>query len=609
MAGALADLLEKNAKRKTPAARTETQQPKPQEENKRKYIAPDGKEIPLEDLSPEETKSGAKKLSNRTGKGFHQFKSYKYEIKRTKNFLAPVFTPPEFLKKTVEEAKKHSVKYYKYQNAVLTNEKLRKPTAKVVKNKNPQGLSRYIFISELVACKNGLLYYTLPLIVNIIFLIINLTRYAFLENVAVSVVAVADIVFLYRIFTRQKNILIRLLLTLLLIGANVGLYFLGRLIPNLYDKIYLPFAIKLVFICLGVYYFAGYYVGFLRVYYDDLHADFGNVVKVVSGPPRVGKTSLSVHEAFIMAKHKWALLQYEYWLWHSREKEILERNNLDELLRYEEIKLSYDFYSKSKCIPCLWSSTPIFDKSGRACHKITLDHMKGLKRLPVYSVVLFDEIGAAIRADDGLNRKGIEKPLDISDMFRLGGQFIRWTVYCTEQDYNHIFIDVRRVVGQNVVISRREWRNKPRLLFGIYTFLRLLKVELLDKRQKQQPKRANFLRKLEKFVYSIGFAATRFGYRTNTQTNGEISEKDEKGNNIQMSSVRTRWIPNRGVCLYNHEGFKPLYGSYYDVEIEGELFLDSSLDGRNEGNYEFVNTTDDLSEKREAQKEALKKLR
>ena len=182
MAGTLADLLEKNAKRKTPALKTETQQPKPQEENKRKYIAHDGKEIPLEDLSPEETKSGAKKLSNRTGKGFHQFKLYKYEIKRTKNFLAPVFTPPEFIKKTVEEAKKHSVKYYKYQNAVLTNEKLRKPTEKVVKNKNPQGLSRYIFISELVACKNGLLYYTLPLIVNIIFLIINLFCIEFLPD-------------------------------------------------------------------------------------------------------------------------------------------------------------------------------------------------------------------------------------------------------------------------------------------------------------------------------------------------------------------------------------------------------------------------------------------
>ena len=386
------------------------------------------------------------------------------------------------------------------------------------------------------------------------------------------------------------------------------------MIPGFYGKIYLPFSIKLFFICLCLYYFAGFYAGFLRVYYDDTHQDCGNVCKVGSGPPRVGKTSLFVHEAFIMAKRKWALLQYEYWLWHSREKEILKRNNLDELLRYQEIKLSYEFYTKSPCIPCLWSSTPIFDKSGRACHKITLDHIRGLKRLPVYSVVMFDEIGAAIRAEDGLNRKDTPRPLDISDMFRLGGQFIRWTVFCTEQDYNHIYIDVRRVVGQNIVVSSREWRNKPLVLLGIYNFLKLFKTETFDKTQKKQPLRAKFMDKLEKFICSIGFAATRYTYRTNTQTNGEISEKDENGNVVQGSAfrrsfVRTRWIPNRGACDYNHEGFKPLYGSYYDAEIEGELFLDSSLDGRNSGNYEFVNTTDALTEKREAQKELLKKLR
>lgn len=603
MQESLAEFIERNAPRRAAAM-----QKKPQiAPLKRKE--PDGEEQAFEPLKPEETFEGAKKLSNRTGNGFHQFKIYKYEIKETKNFLASVFEPPEFITKTVEDVKKHSVKYYQYRNAVLTNERLRQNTAKVVKNKNPQGLSRYVFITELIACKNGFLYYTVPLILNILLLILNITQYAFLENVIVSALAVADVVICYRIIKRYKTILFRLLFFLLVIGANIGLYFLGRLIPGLYEKVYLPFAIKLVFIVFGLYYFLGFYAGFLRVYADDLRADFGNVVKVLSGPPRVGKTSLSVHEAFIMAKLKWGLLCFEHWLWHSREKKILQRNNIDELLKYEEIKLSYNFYAQSKCIPCLWSNIPIFDKKGRACHKITLDHMKGLKRLPVYSVVLFDEIGAAIRADDGLNRKDVEKPLDISDMFRLGGQFIRWTVFCTEQDYNHIFIDVRRVVGQNVVITGREWRNKPRLLVAIYNFLRILKSEMLDKKQKKQPKFANFLDKFEKFVSSIGFAVTRYGYRTNTQTSGEIAEKNEKGDLVRISSVRSRWTPNRGACDYNHEGFKPLYGGFYDSKIEGELFTERSLNGREDSDYQFVNATDALIEKREAQRENVKKLR
>ena len=182
MQESLAEFIERNAPRRAAAM-----QKKPQ-------IIPvkrkEEEEQAFEKLKPEETFEGAKKLSNRTGNGFHQFYSVKGKTKEepqtgneTKNFLAPVFEPPEFIKKTVEEAQKHSVKYYQYRNAVLTNERLRENTAKVVKNKNPQGLSRYIFITELIACKNGFLYYTVPLILNIFLLILNIAQYAFLVEI------------------------------------------------------------------------------------------------------------------------------------------------------------------------------------------------------------------------------------------------------------------------------------------------------------------------------------------------------------------------------------------------------------------------------------------
>ena len=48
-----------------------------------------------------------------------------------------------------------------YKKNILTLAELTKPTPDVIKSKNPQGLRQYVFINELIACKNGFLYLSL----------------------------------------------------------------------------------------------------------------------------------------------------------------------------------------------------------------------------------------------------------------------------------------------------------------------------------------------------------------------------------------------------------------------------------------------------------------
>ena len=570
---------------------------KPEQPPGRKMRLADGTEVFLDELRPEE----------RQGATFRSDFFWRHSRLKPRN-LPSVFVVPDFLRPPKDPDAGLSERQKDYKARVVTPEDLTEKTPKTVKSGNRQHMSRYVFFAELKANKNGLLYYLIPTIINAIFLAFNIAEYNFISNILLSIIVICDILAAVRIFRSVKNVLLLSLSLTLLIGINVGLYFLGTLVPGLYESIYLPYAVKLFFICLGLYWFAGYYINFLKVYHDDLRADVGNLVKVYSGPPRVGKTSLAVQEAFVLAKMKWRDLQFDFWSWTSREKEILKRNDPDELLLYEEIKLSYNFYISRPCVPCLWSNIPIFDKKGRASYKVTLRHMRGLDRLPLYSVVVFDEIGASLKADDGLNRAGKPKPLDVSDMFRLGGQWLKWCVFCSEQDYNHIYIDVRRVVGQNIMITGREWRNRPYILYSIYKTIKFLITDTLDGQIKRSPRMAKFMLKFKNFVESIGYAVTKYGFRGNTQTGGETVEKDADGNIYTLGKVRSRWALNRGVCNYDHEAFKQLYPAYFDKEIRGEIHESRSIDGRLAASYEFVNDTDLLAEKREAQREKIGKI-
>lgn len=527
---------------------------------------------------------------------------------RRERQLPSTFILPEQLRRSLTYSEKFNEKQRRYKNDVVDMETLKKPSPDVITSKNPQGWSRYILWTEIIACKNGFLYYTIPLIISLCIFIIQMALHDFWVNAVFSDIVLADFLTLRYIFKNMPKPVNKAILLFLLVGANVGAYALALQFPEWLAGLDVWFALRMLLIIYAVYHFGKFYVDFAIMYAHDQKIDFGNTVQIKAGKPRCGKTSSAVHDGIILAKMKWNELKFDYWNMVSREDEIIKRGDPHELMQLHELKISFSFYTMCPCIPCLWSNIGVFDKQGRAAHKVTIEHIKGLERLPLYSVVILDEIGAMLKADDGLNRKDTEKPLDVSDMFRLGGHFLKWVVIGCEQDFNHIFIDCRRVVGFNQVIQGQEWICKPTLALSLYNFLKFLKLDELDKKVKKNKKYSYFMNSFRKFVYSIGFRRVKYGYATNTQTDAGLTASNSDTELVRLDGTKYRLYPSNLAGDYDDRAYKQKYPSYFDKYIRGELHKHKHIEASDKNTSAFVNTTVLLEEKRKAQEEAINKI-
>ncbi len=485
-----------------------------------------------------------------------------------------------------------------YRSNIVTSEDLRAPTPAVVKNKNRQGFGRYIFLKELRACKNGFLYYIIPLVIGAVLLIYNMYKHDFWTNAVVALLALCAILCLRRVVKNVTRIGVVIGQTFLLILLILTFILLMRYVDGFKDGIYIPFMLKILMIAFDIFYCLKFYACFALVYAGDCMTDFANCVTVNAGGPGCGKTSDAVHEARIIALKFWEKLQYDYWSWHSREEEILKRNNKSELLLYHEIKISYNFYIMRPCIPCLFSNSTIEDRNGNRSHQLELGHLRGILRLPLYTVAFIDEIGAILKAELSNDK---ERPYDVSDMFRLGRHFLKWCVIACEQDFNNIYIDCRRVVGFNRLMTGQEWVCRPGLLYGVLKTIKFLIIDGLDKKQKRKPKLSNFMMKFEKFVYSIGYRKYNLQYVSNTQTKATVTGGTSEQQSLTLGKRKSRYVPSMLAALYDDRAYRELYPSYYDKEIKGELHPARHIIGTNKKyGRQFVNTSKGIDEKRDA---------
>lgn len=518
-----------------------------------------------------------------------------------------VQAPPKYLPALIKDyfpvkEKKLNYKQQNYKKNVVTSEDLRRPTPDVVYSQNRSKLFRYILINELYRCRNALIYYLVPLILDIIFLFQNIGAYPFIENILFALGALIVVLTLNNISKDEDTS--TALNVLKGFGVIVAFAFImyawNKYLPESSAKIHLPYALKLLFCIFVIYHFGKYYVIFGVMYSQDCSLDNHVVVTVYAGAPGCGKTSKAVQDASVIALKKWNELQYAFWNMHSREKDILKRNDVNELLLYHEVKTSYNFYIMHAGIPCLWANFEITDNLGRKNYEVTLEHLKGLKRLPLFAVVVYDELGAVLKTELGFKKGDV---YDVSDMFRLGRQFLKWTFIGCEQDYNNIFIDCRRVVGENNVATGQEWICKPTLLLGVIDVLKFLVGDTLDKKVKRQRLLANVINPLEKFANSIGFRKNVYQRFGNVQTSASLNGSNINQELVTFGKQKIRYISSEVIYDYDDRDYRKAYASYYDREIDGKVYS---------GSYKQqllkVSTTDLLEEKREAINDEIAKI-
>lgn len=511
------------------------------------------------------------------------------------NHLLPVVLP-----KAEEPSKEKQKKaYFDYvQGETYTYEYLHEPTPKVIKNNNYVGLYEYLFIKEFEACKNGFLYYLVPLFLGVLGIILSFLEGAhILYNCLASVVVLLALLVIYPVFkdvtlSFAGLILRALAFVLIVAGSVMALVFL----PQFRAQINVYIVFRLLVIVFDLYYTIKFYAIFFKMYAEDCKTNFANVVSVNAGQPRVGKTSEAINEAIVLAHLQYARLRKEFQRWHSREAKIFKRNNFEELVYYRHLVESYTQCVMSPCIPCLYSAIGIEDEKGRRSHILELDHIRGLKKLPLYAVLFLDEIGAYIKAELAQDK---ERPYDISDMFRLGGQYLKWIVLASEQDFSNIYIDCRRVVGFNRIVLSQEKVNNPVLLQSIYNLLTFFEEEGTLTKIKSTPKWSAFLDKFEDLIKSIGFRKYTFSYVSNTETGAEV-----KG----VKAKKVKYTPACLLGSYASEAFRYQYPPLYDKGIEFKthesLYVDF-IEGKGD---QFVSKTKTVAEKRKQVREALKPL-
>lgn len=253
----------------------------------------------------------------------------------------------------------------RWRSNVVSSTSIREKTEEVVESKNPLGNKRYVWFNAVHASKNGMLYYLAPMIVDVVFLIINAAKYAFFENILVALASLLVFKIVSAVVKkRETGTPMKVFICGIAVAAYaVGLYALYKFVPSFWQKLHFGFTLKLFFMVFCLSHFLTFYALFALSYAQDVAKATDNscVVECKAGDPGCGKTSQAVEDVFVMGLMKWRELQMDYWNWHSREKEILKRNNKNELLEYHEIKASYNYYIMRPCIPCVWSNICLTD--------------------------------------------------------------------------------------------------------------------------------------------------------------------------------------------------------------------------------------------------------
>ncbi len=467
--------------------------------------------------------------------------------------------------------------------------------------KKGRGFARYLFVNDFVRCLPGMLYYFIPLLTFFVWFVANWFYVDFIENAIVATVAMLLLLLMYKTLRSKEMNLLSKIITIALLSLIIilSLYALVTLEPlsEFYAKIDWMFTLKLFFLIISIYYFTSFYVLFGICYKQDCSISRQRA-RVFAGEPGAGKTSRAVQEAYMMAINQWNELKYEFWKLHGIRDKIYASGNKKKILYYKKLEESVRFYNEHpNKIPCLWSTFTIIDYTGRSSYDITLEHIRGLQSLPQFPVILFDELGAVLKNEFSNSKTSW---YDVSDFARLIRHYYNGYFYGCEQDHNNIYIDFRRVVGENVLISCTEWVHKPIILYGIFHFLKFLKFDSLDRKIKTQTKYSLFLDNFEKFVKSIGFRKQYYKSLSNVQTGSIVASKNDKFERIINPGSRVRIMPSMLAADYDDRQYFFDNPSVFD---NGIFYEDKrELDTINlEYDRQFVSQTEKIIEKRVAQ--------
>ena len=322
----------------------------------------------------------------------------------------------------------------------------------------------------------------------------------------------------------------------------------------------------------------------------DYRLNLQNSERIIlkAGLPGCGKSSSGSFEARFLAIYSWANLRLNYFL---LSYELAKKGHLsaDKQAKYDAHKKAYDFYMEhiNEYVPCLYSNMRI-RVGERKSYDLYPEHLLQLQALPYGAVCFIDEIGKILNSElFRYDKDGI-----VEEMYRLSRHYGFWFVG-TEQDYNNVFIGVRRDCSYNEVIQRQKAKFKP---LPIYLIHKILDKIIIDSNNEKHFKNLNtndnnvFYSKLKcKLLIKIYYLNRKlynlFGYRyykSKMMGNTEVKEASDKAN-VKGKNKRY-YIPSNLTLYYNDTYCSSLYKRLLDEFILDENDFESNL-----AQYDFKN--------------------
>ncbi len=266
----------------------------------------------------------------------------------------------------------------------------------------------------------------------------------------------------------------------------------------------------------------------------------------LTGAPGVGKTFSASNFAVSLALQRWEQLQSDYILQSGLINRWISEGDIDKIAAFRSLEESYFFYKEREevGIPCLISSVPLKDRSGRFSYTLTPEVPLQLLRIPEYTVIFNDESGLTQGANTSRNASS-----DIRDFYRFNRHFGDYMFLNTEQGGDQNAKYMRIVTDYNIRLTRQEWVMSPKAALWRHEkakarfFKRQAKGKYSLEREKYLIEKLYFR---EKYLKTIGFRAIPYRFE---QSEGNTMDA-QRGVYIFSAS---------GLAEYDSRSYRNLY--------------------------------------------------
>lgn len=324
-------------------------------------------------------------------------------------------------------------------------------------------------------------------------------------------------------------------------SAGRLLYFVLMLIPNIIILVFSCWRVLLFVFALAQLFCWAFANISILARNGTVLADSARVI-FKTGSPGSGKSSSGIYEAINKASKAYKRLRWYHWKYASQVIKWTAEGNNEMLERWREVHSAYMLYNNNPdCIPCLWSNIPLKDLNGSMANELTIDHLYQRERLPAFSVVFIDEVGAML---------GVEmshaKEMLVSLYFRYCRHFGEFYILGTEQEGSNTYIDVRRVVGYTEYLDNQKWVCKP---YPLMLLLAPFKA-LFTKLQKGARRFGDIVGFIDSLINHVGYRKYTFTYEKNQM---------HRGGKLKGKGVFTYYLPSALNCTYDERTYRKFY--------------------------------------------------